>query len=152
MAAPKGNKFWMARYNTGRKPKTESPAKLWEACVKYFEFVEENPMMDLQVGFFQGEGFDHPVPKMRAPTMQGLWIFLGISKTTWHNWKDRKGFLDVITRVEGILYDWKFRGAAAGMLNPVIIARDLGLKDKTELSGEDGALPFAVVRMVHEKS
>ena len=149
MAAPKGNRFWEARYNHGRKPKTESPAKLWDACVKYFEFVEENPMVGYHVVSYQGEGSNHPVPKMRAPTMQGLWLFLGISKTTWHNWKERKGFLDVIGKVEETLYDWKFRGAAADLLNANIIARDLGLKEKSELSTEDG-LPLTAIVMKYE--
>lgn len=32
----------------------------------------------------------------------------------------------------------KFTGAAADLLNPMIISRDLGLADKSELSGPDG--------------
>jgi hypothetical protein len=130
-----GNRFWEARYNTGRKPKTATPATLWAACVKYFEFLEDNPLYEHKVGFYQGEAFEHKVPLMRAPTLAGLCIFLGITDQTWYNWKNRsKGFLDVITRVDRTLYDWKFQGAAAGLLNANIIARDLKLTDHTDVT------------------
>lgn len=129
-----GNRFWEARFNTGRKPKTESPATLWAACVKYFEFLEDNPLMGYESVKFQGVATNHPVPFMRAPTLQGLQIFLGISHTTWGNWKERKGFLAVMGRVEQTLYDWKFQGAAAGLLNANIIARDLKLTDHTDVT------------------
>ena len=142
-----GNKFWMARYNTGRKPKTESPATLWAACVKYFEFLEDNPLYEHKVGFYQGEAFEHKVPLMRAPTQQGLQIFLGITHPTWANWKARKGFLPVMERVEKTLYDWKFQGAAAGLLNANIIARDLKLKEHTDLTSDDK--PLEVLRVEH---
>jgi len=136
MAAPKGNKFWEARYNTGRKPKIKTATELWNASVKYFEWVEANPLWETKVGFFQGEAFDHPVAKMRAPTLQGLWIFLGISKDTWYNYKNRKGFLEVITRVEHVLFDMKFAGAAAELFNPNIIARDLKLTEHTDITSD----------------
>lgn len=43
--------------------------------------------------------------------------------------------LAVITQAEAVIYEQKFTGAAADLLNPNIIARDLGLADKKELSG-----------------
>jgi hypothetical protein len=59
---------------------------------------------------------------------------LDISKDTWVNYKERKGFLEVSTRVEGIIYTQKFEGASVGAFNSSIIARDLGLKDNSELT------------------
>jgi hypothetical protein len=35
-----------------------------------------------------------------------------------------------------VILDQKFTGAAADLLNPNIIARDLGLTDKKEVSGD----------------
>ena len=43
-----------------------------------------------------------------------------------------KDFLSVITRIENIIFTQKFTGAAADLLNPNIIARDLGLMDHTK--------------------
>ena len=76
------------------------------------------------------------IPKMRAMTQNGLFLFLGISPQTWANYRERDGFLEITARVESVIYEQKFTGAAADMLNPNIIARELGLADKKELSGE----------------
>jgi len=72
-------------------------------------------------------------------TLAGLCIFLDISMETWSEWrKSRSDLSDVLARVEAIIYQQKFTGAAAEMLNANIIARDLGLSDKNELTGKDG--------------
>ena len=39
-----------------------------------------------------------------------------------------------------MIYEQKFTGAAAGLLNPNIIARDLGLADKTDHASSDGSM------------
>ena len=77
-----------------------------------------------------------PAAKMRAMTLDGLCIFLDVSFQTWLNYKTRKGFLDIIGRVESIVCVQKFTGAAAGLLNPNVIARDLGLADKSEVKAD----------------
>jgi hypothetical protein len=46
-----------------------------------------------------------------------------------------KEFHGVVTRVKDIIYTQKFEGASAGLLNPNIIARDLGLADKKVVDG-----------------
>ncbi len=59
------------------------------------------------------------------------WLFLGIIRQTWDSYKDRgEDFLTIITRVEDIIWDQKFTGAAAGILNGNIIARELPLGGK----------------------
>ncbi len=54
MAAPKGNKFWLARSSHGRKPIFANPDKLWEACCEYFQWVEKNPLKEQKLFAFQG--------------------------------------------------------------------------------------------------
>jgi poly(A) polymerase Pap1 len=51
---------------------------------------------------------------------------------------DEIDFSTVITDIEKTIYTQKFQGASADLLNANIIARDLGLSDKTELTGKDG--------------
>ena len=75
---------------------------------------------------------------MRAMTIGGLCIFLDICEESWTNYRNKKDFLGVTKKVEQIIRNQKFTGAAAEQLNPNIIARDLGLADKSELSGKDG--------------
>lgn len=138
MAAPKGNRFWEARSTHGRKPIFESPDHLWDACTQYFTWVDDNPLWEDKLVSYQGDSKHEPVAKMRAMTLDGLWIFLDIGAQTWYDYCKRDDFSEVTTRVEQIIRTQKFTGAAADLLNPNIIARDLGLSDKSELTGPGG--------------
>ena len=71
-------------------------------------------------------------------TIASLCIYLDINKSTWFDYAKRDGFSDVTTRVEEIIYSQKFQGAASEFFNANIIARDLGLADKSELTGKNG--------------
>lgn len=133
MAAPKGNRFWEARSSHGRNPKFESADALWTACCEYFEWVEEHPLWEMKAFSYQGEVTQEPVAKMRAMTLTGLCIFLDITRQTWGTFRQLEGFSDVTTRAEEIIYDQKFSGAAADLLNANIIARDLGLKEQSQV-------------------
>ncbi|EBC2857654.1 DNA-packaging protein [Salmonella enterica] len=140
MAAPKGNKFWEARSSHGRNPKFDSADALWAACCEYFEWVEKHPLFESKAFSYQGEITVATLPKMRAMTIAGLCLFLDISDDTWRNYKANQDLLGVVTRAEKVIYDQKFSGAAADLLNANIIARDLGLKDVSaqEITGADG--------------
>lgn len=131
MAAPKGNRFWEARSSHGRDLIFKDPETLWAACVEYFEWVEENPLHEAQAFAYQGCVTIESLPKMRAMTIAGLCIFLDINQSTWFDYAKREDFSEVTTRAEEIIRDQKFSGAAAGLLNANIIARDLGLKEST---------------------
>lgn len=133
MSAPLGNQFWKARSKHGRDRLFESPAALWEACCEYFEWVEANPLYEMKAFAYQGVVVQEPVAKMRAMTMGGLCIFLDIDETTWREWRKSEDFSPVVLRVDKVIYEQKFTGAAADLLNPNIIARDLGLADKQEV-------------------
>jgi len=138
MGAPKGNKFWMARTKHGRDRLFASSDDLWDACCEYFEWVEENPLYEAKAFSYQGKTSIEELPKMRAMTIAGLCLFLDITRETWCQWRKTKDFSDVVTRAEEVMNSQKFAGAAAELLNPNIIARDLGLSDKSETkhSGE----------------
>lgn len=133
MAAPEGNQFWKQRSSHGRNPIFPDAETLWDACAEYFEWVEANPLKEAQAFAYQGVVTDHPVNKMRAMTLSGLCIFLDIDRSTWAEYEKREGFSAVTTRVNEVIRTQKFEGASAGLLNPNIIARDLGLADKQEL-------------------
>lgn len=136
MGAPKGNKFWEARAKHGRDLIFKDPESLWNACVEYFEWVEENPLYEAQAFAYQGCVTQEPVAKMRAMTIAGIARYLHINQDTWYEYGKREGFSEVVTRAEEVIRDQKFAGAAAGLLNPNIIARDLGLKESHSVDGE----------------
>ena len=136
MGAPAGNQFWKLRSSHGRKPIFSNPDDLWNAACEYFEWVEENPLWEDKLVSFQGASTHEPIAKMRAMTLDGLFLFLDISDETWRNYREKKDFVGVITRIERTIRSQKFAGAAADLLNPNIIARDLGLTEKKEIGGE----------------
>lgn len=140
MAAPKGNQFWRARASHGRKKLFESPEALLEACYEYLEWVETNPLWEFKVAQFQGDPVSMEVPKMRAMTLAGLCLFLNINEQSWRDWRKVDDFKEVVERIDNIIRTQKFEGAAADLFNASIIARDLGLADKTaqEISGVNG--------------
>ena len=121
------------RKSHGRKPLWSDPETLRKDCIDYFEWVEANPLLEDQHFTYQGKVISAQLPKMRAMTLTGLCIHLGISLDTWLNYKAKPVFSEIIEFVEAVIYDYKFTGAAAGLLNHAIIARDLGLADKKEV-------------------
>jgi hypothetical protein len=150
MSAPKGNRFWEARSSHGRKPIFANPDELWTACVEYFKWNEDNPLFETKSYMFQGAPVQDQIPKMRAMTLMGLCLFLDISQDAWRNYRQQEDFIEVTTRAEEIIRKQKFEGAAADQLNANIIARDLGLADKSELTGANGG-PIEYANMTDEE-
>ena len=137
MGAPKGNEFWKLRSKHGRDKIFKDPDIFWEAACEYFEWCEENPL--LEHDFVGKDAHDVSRKKQRAFTIHGLCHYLDINVATFSNYekdKSYKDFFRVFTRVKEIIYNQKFTGAASGFFNANIIARDLGLADKKELKHE----------------
>jgi hypothetical protein len=132
-AAPAGNQFWKLRSKHGRDTLFGSSELMWEAACEYFEWCENNSLMEVD---FRGKDANEvEIPKMRAFTMQGLCRYLDCDTSYFRKFKETasKDFFTVITRIEEAIYEQKFTGAAAGFLNANIISRDLGLIDKKDL-------------------
>lgn len=148
--APKGNRFWEARSSHGRKPKFAKASELEDACMQYFEWVEEHPLHEEVLVTHMGDVFHDTKTKMRAMTLEGLCLFIGIAPQTWREWRGspatptnpaapgRKDLSAVMEWVENVIRTQKFEGAAAGFLNANIISRDLGLADRSAATMEAG--------------
>lgn len=136
-----GNKFWEARSSHGAKPKFASANDLWAACCEYFEWSDANPLHEAKAFSYEGAVTVEPLPKMRAMTIGGLCMFIDVEESTWREWRQSRPDLSaVISRAEAVIYRQKFEGASAGLLVPNIIARDLGLADKTDHTSSDGSM------------
>ena len=141
MGAPKGNNYWEFRSKDGTEPKY-TPETLWNRAVEYFQWVIENPLWEsvlVAKGIIINKGTENEtivysttLPKMRAMTLKAFQIFADISHTTWDNYSANKDYIAITTRVKDIIYSQKFEGAAATLLNPNLIARELGLKEQAE--------------------
>lgn len=139
-----GNKIWEMAPPVSHPPTFAEPEDLWAAATGYFDWCHENPLYADNLVAFQGKATHEPLAKQRAMTIRGLCLFLGISHETWRQWKITGGeiyrakMIDTINRIEDVIFTTKFEGAAAGLLDQSIIARELGLADKRELAGPGG--------------
>ena len=139
MAAPKGNEFWKLRSKHGRDKLFTSPELLWEAACEYFEWCAKTPLHKSEAFAYQGKIKLKSVPIMRAMTMGQLCFYLHSDESYFRKFKSQlnetnKDFFTVIHDIEQTIYSQKFQGAAAGLLNANIIARDLGLSEKTDIT------------------
>ena len=133
-----GARFWEARSSAGRSPKFEDAGALKACCIEYFEWVDQNPLGEEKLFSYEGTIVRGDSSKMQAMTLVGLCLFLNISRQNWYEYKARPSYSDICEWVESVIYTQKFTGAAAGLMNPSIIARDLGLADKQEHTGPNG--------------
>jgi hypothetical protein len=152
MAAPKGNEFWKMRSKHGRDKLFADPELLWDAACDFFRHIDNNPWQRIEQVKTQGKPFRNDdgelefppntvsIPTARPYTIQGLCLYLSCNKQYFDDFeqalkKDNpvdQDFSLVITRIRETIYTQKFEGAAVGAFNASIIARDLGLADKTD--------------------
>jgi hypothetical protein len=132
MAFEAGNELWKRRSKHGRAALFASPELLWDAACEYFGWCDENPWKEKDwVGKDADEVYRE---KTRPYTLAGLCVYCGASRHWWNEFRKAASsdFLEVVTRVEEIIYQQKFEGATVGVFNANIISRDLGLVDKKE--------------------
>lgn len=138
---PKGSQFWKLRTSHNCRPlKLKTPEIMWELCCEYFEAVEANPLIEVKPYVVNGEVEMVEIPKLRPMTIGGLLNFLGICHQTWRTYRERDGYEETAEKVDRVIREQKFAGAAAGFFNPMIICRDLGLRDGVDHSSEDGSM------------
>lgn len=142
MSAPAGNQFWKQRSKHGRDKLFSSPDVLWDAACEYFDWCDKNPIIEVvhdkkKVNGIGDEFALIDLPKLRPYTWDGLELFLDVSSFREYKTNEEyKDFFQVISRIEKVIYNQKFTGAATNQFNANIISRDLGLADKTETKSE----------------
>lgn len=137
MGAPKGNQFWKNADHSNQNLAFDSPEELWEKAKEYFKWCDENPLKEEKLFHFQGKITRDTINKMRAYTQKELCLFIGVNEVYLSQFDEEKAgrnkeYAKIITRIRDIIYTQKFTGAAADLLNPNIIARELGLSEKTD--------------------
>ena len=129
------------RETHGRNPIFESPEQLWTAACEYFQWVENNPLLEEKIFHSSGAITKDTIKKMRAMTIRAMCFFIGLSRQGWQEYSEKPDFSDIVKEIEDVIYSQKFEGAAADLLNSNIIARELGLSDKVqnEHTGANGS-------------
>ena len=126
----------------GRSRTFETPDDLRESCLAYLAWADANPLYEEKHFCAQGQILTAEIKKPRAVTIVGLCLFLGIHRHTWQNYRISEEFDLVCDEIEDRMKQYKFENAVAGLMNPTLIARDIGLVDKQEidLSSKDGTM------------
>jgi hypothetical protein len=159
MAAPKGNKFWELRSKHGRDKLFASPELMWQAACEYFEWCISHPWMkmeqtkarsSLRITTVNGKPEEFSsidpqsiigLPTERPFTLTGLCLYLGCSESYFRAFKSTIkekdiDFLTIIARIEQVIETQQFEGATVGAYNANIIARKLGLTDKSDITSD----------------
>lgn len=82
----------------------------------------------------EGAQYAWPQPDIHQSGKLWLAFFLDIGRMTWAEYTKREDFQYITSQVEEIIRTQKFEGASADLLNANLIARELGLADKPELT------------------
>ena len=151
----KGNQFWKLRSKHGRDKLFASPDLLWDAACEYFQWCADNPWMKMEqtratkaslvVKSTKGEigeiSTKEPtdltsLPTARPLTLTGLCLYLDCAENYFRVFKTNcsDDFLTVVTRIEHVIETQQFEGAAVGAYNANIIARKLGLSEKSDVN------------------
>lgn len=137
MAAPKGNQFWKLRSKHGRDALFASPELLWETACEYFEWCDNHPWNKVD---FKGRDNEQVlIPTPRPYSKAGLFTYIDCSENWLLEFRKvaSRDFLRVIERIERVIATQQWEGATVGAFNSNIISRTLGLKERTEHSGDE---------------
>lgn len=137
MAAPLGNNYWEFRNKHGRDFKY-NPESFWEEAVKYFEWIQDkvwNKKEAIKSGDMAGTLID--IPTSTPMSITSFCLFADIDENTFQRYEKEQGyeaFWAITKRIKGIIESQQFEGATVGAYNPNIIARKLGLVDKSDVT------------------
>lgn len=113
--------------NRAGRPVAYTPERLWEVSCGYFRWALSKPLLeDKLFGSGLRENVKHPKPF----TKRALCVYLEITMRTFDSYCHRAEYQLVTETIKSIMFDQKFSAAAAGMMNPSIVARELGLVDR----------------------
>ena len=137
MAAPKGNKYYLLAEKPAGRPKLfKTPDDMWSAFLEYKKHNSENPFYKYEaIKSGKDTGKLVAIPVEKPLTWHGFAIYIGTWPQVLSNYKVAyQEFSEVFTRIDAECYEHKYSGAAANIFNATIIARDLGLKDQTDIN------------------
>lgn len=160
MGYKEGNQLWKLRSKHGRSKLFESPELLWDAACEYFQSVDENPFESVEK---KTSGlYDEEVKTKyhkRPYLISAFCLYVGASEKYLADFKGRlieekkpenDDFLTVINQIYETVRSQKFEGAAAGLFNSNIIARDLGLKEHTDHTSDGNEIKGVNVTVVSQ--
>lgn len=123
-----------------RRPVFSEPAELAQAAADYFAWASNTPIVEEKMTHYKGVTLLLSDEKVRPFSWRALRLFLGVSSSALNYYRKKEEYEDLFEAIDDVIFTQKFEHAAAGMLNPSLIQRDLGLADKQVVEG--GAMPL----------
>lgn len=131
-----GNRQWERRSGVGRPMLFSSPTLLWEEACHYFADCDQNP---IEVEDWVGKDAVSVTRRKPLPySLTGFCIWVNASTNWLREFKKAReadkdeDFLEVIHRIEQIIFSQQYNGAAGGVYQQNIVARALGLVEKSD--------------------
>ena len=137
MSTPKGNQFWKLGPQPGAPKKYETVEEIAEIAQEY---IDNCVSKDGDAAFWQktevhGKNAEKISLQLYKPmSIEGLSVYMGITSETWREYKKRKEFSVICSRVEDIIFTYQFEGATVGAFSHALVARKLGIKEQQEIS------------------
>lgn len=141
----------------GGRPLKYTPKELAEKFSEYVEWANENP---LETGYSEEISYvktkrhlEHSETKPRMVSIRGFLVWLGTDMNWWYglpSGKRGEEFSRVIARIKDYCEHYQTELASAGIYKENIIARLLGLVDKSSVTTKGDAVTV-VVRSDEEK-
>lgn len=141
MAAPKANEFWKLRSKHGRERIFKNGESIEAAASEFMSALYGNPLKEHD--FVGKDAVEVEKNKMRVPTWPRFANFCGVHtqyfKDMRADLKEKKDEVSVgisvaIARIDDLFYAEKFEAASAGLANPSLIGKDLGITDKIDVT------------------
>lgn len=130
--------FWARRPRLGQEMVFKTPDELIEAAIEAFDWIHTHPLRQQVVFHARGIITKSYETKMRPFSKHALAMRMGITVQCLDLYRDREGFKEAMAWIDSVIFAQKFEGAAANLLNANFIARDLGMADRSEVTGKDG--------------
>lgn len=122
----------------GAPMKFETPEHLWATALDYFAWCYENPLKEEKLFSYEGCVTRDSISKMRAMTEIGFCMFAGMDRTTWYDYCKRDDYKWTCEQIKAVIWEQKFTGAAADLLNANLIGKELGLVERKSVEGPNG--------------
>lgn len=143
-----GNCYYLLATYTGKEKVFKTPSDMWDEFCSYTKHLADNPWLR-QEAIKSGDmaGTTMTIETVRPFTMTGFAVYCGITLQGLKNYgtlESHKDFFGVHELIENTCKAQKFEGAAVGAFNANIIARDLGLRDNSDITSGGATMPAPI--------
>ena len=134
---------------------TKYDRSLLEKANEYIKACEDEETDWIKTSGDKSTSYEHRV-KVKLPSIEGLALFLDVSRTTLYNWSEKhKEFLYTLRRIERIQKEKLISSGLSGDYSPVIaklmLSSNHNMREKTDLTSDNEKLQPVLVKFIDGK-